>query len=382
MAKKRKEQGSGSPPVSAERRKITPVDIQQKEFRLAVRGYNERDVDQFLDELTEEFARIHAENKRLREEFELKGTVRLDAAGAADAEAVLRRAREEASRILSKAEAHAEMLRASAAHAGGAAAGTPSAPPGFFGQEREFLQSLAALIQGHAQTVKEEIRRSREAAEAASQPEPVVEDPVDAGAEPAAAAPDQPAVPEAEAWSGPGTQVSSPSLAPSDEPAPAEDVGQSVAGADIEDAGASAGQTGRSGGESEATPWWADAAAEGGRDAAVTGGSDAGPGRSSEASAVGGMGTSWAGDAPVGIASAPPETEGGTEARIVDLTQHPVTTPDGSTGKHEAGPATSTVGRVEDEPSLPGRHRVEIAPAAPGPEAEDRSLKELFWGED
>jgi len=352
MAKKRKEQGSGSPPVSAERRKITPVDIQQKEFRLAVRGYNERDVDQFLDELTEEFALLHAENKRLREEFELKGTVRLDAAGAADAEAVLRRAREEASRILSKAEAQAEMLRASAAHAGGAPAGTPSASPRFFGQEREFLQSLAALIQGHAQTVKEEIRRSREAAEAA----------------------DQPAVPEAEAWSGPATQVSSPSFAPSEEPAPAEDVGHSVAGADIEDAGAAAGQAGRSGGESEGTPWWADAAAEGGPDAA--------PGRSSETSAVGGMETWSAGDAPVGIASPLPETESGTEARIVDLTEHPVAIPGGSAGKHEAGLATSTLGRVEDEPSVPGRHRVEIAPAAPGPEAEDRSLKELFWGED
>jgi len=54
MAKKRREQGSGSPPVSAERRKITPVDIQQKEFRLEVRGYNERDVDQFLDEVEAE----------------------------------------------------------------------------------------------------------------------------------------------------------------------------------------------------------------------------------------------------------------------------------------------------------------------------------------
>ena len=374
MAKKRKEQGSGSPPVSAERRKITPVDIQQKEFRLAVRGYNERDVDQFLDELTEEFALLHAENKRLREEFELKGTVRLDAAGAADAEAVLRRAREEASRILSKAEAQAEMLRASAAHAGGAPAGTPSASPRFFGQEREFLQSLAALIQGHAQTVKEEIRRSREAAEAASQLEPAVEDPVDAGPEPAAAAADQPVVPEAEAWSGQATQLSSRSFAPSEEPAPAEDVGQSVAGADTEDAGASAGQTGRSGEESEATPWWADAAAEGRPDAA--------PGRSSETSAVGGMETWSAGDAPVGIASPLPETESGTEARIVDLTEHPVAIPGGSAGKHEAGPAMSTVGRVEDEPSVPGRHRVEIAPAAPGPEAEDRSLKELFWGED
>ena len=30
--------------------RITPTDIQQVEFRLAFRGYNERDVDAFLDQ--------------------------------------------------------------------------------------------------------------------------------------------------------------------------------------------------------------------------------------------------------------------------------------------------------------------------------------------
>jgi DivIVA domain-containing protein len=42
----------------AEPRRITPVEIQQKEFRLAMRGYHERDVDEFLDEITEEVARL------------------------------------------------------------------------------------------------------------------------------------------------------------------------------------------------------------------------------------------------------------------------------------------------------------------------------------
>jgi DivIVA domain-containing protein len=36
--------------------RITPVDIQQVEFRLAFRGYNERDVDAFLDRVTEDLS--------------------------------------------------------------------------------------------------------------------------------------------------------------------------------------------------------------------------------------------------------------------------------------------------------------------------------------
>ena len=36
--------------------RITPVDIQQAEFRLAFRGYNERDVDTFLDRVTEDLS--------------------------------------------------------------------------------------------------------------------------------------------------------------------------------------------------------------------------------------------------------------------------------------------------------------------------------------
>ncbi|HEX9696038.1 MAG TPA: DivIVA domain-containing protein [Actinomycetota bacterium] len=45
---------------------ITPHDIQNKEFREAFRGYNEDDVDTFLDEVAEEFGRVFAENQRLR----------------------------------------------------------------------------------------------------------------------------------------------------------------------------------------------------------------------------------------------------------------------------------------------------------------------------
>ena len=45
---------------------VTPQDIQDKEFREAFRGYNEDDVDTFLDEVAVEFARLYQENQRMK----------------------------------------------------------------------------------------------------------------------------------------------------------------------------------------------------------------------------------------------------------------------------------------------------------------------------
>lgn len=45
---------------------VSPQDIQDKEFREAFRGYNEDDVDTFLDEVAVEFARIFQENQRMK----------------------------------------------------------------------------------------------------------------------------------------------------------------------------------------------------------------------------------------------------------------------------------------------------------------------------
>lgn len=153
--KEAQETRPGDPATDAKR--VTPVDIQQKEFRLAFRGYNERDVDQFLDEVTEEVARLHAENKRLREEVSFKRTAPFDRGGVGEADAIVRQAREEAARIVGEAQARASIV------------GTPGAgltPSGLLGpflaREREFLQGLAALIQGHADAVKDGIRRARE----------------------------------------------------------------------------------------------------------------------------------------------------------------------------------------------------------------------------
>ena len=53
-------------PSTSGMNRITPVDIQQAEFRLAFRGYNERDVDTFLDRVTEDLSSYLEENQRLR----------------------------------------------------------------------------------------------------------------------------------------------------------------------------------------------------------------------------------------------------------------------------------------------------------------------------
>lgn len=45
---------------------VSPQDIQDKEFREAFRGYNEDDVDTFLDEIAVEFARLYQENQRMK----------------------------------------------------------------------------------------------------------------------------------------------------------------------------------------------------------------------------------------------------------------------------------------------------------------------------
>ena len=45
---------------------ITPQEIQDREFREAFRGYNEDDVDTFLDEIAIEYARIYQENQRMK----------------------------------------------------------------------------------------------------------------------------------------------------------------------------------------------------------------------------------------------------------------------------------------------------------------------------
>ena len=56
--------------------KLTPLDIHNKEFRRSIRGYNEEDVDVFLDQVAAEFERIFKENGELKEQVDgMRGKV-------------------------------------------------------------------------------------------------------------------------------------------------------------------------------------------------------------------------------------------------------------------------------------------------------------------
>jgi DivIVA domain-containing protein len=213
VARKRKrkereaEVGFGEAPVAApddERQRLTPIEIQEKVFRLAFRGYSERDVDEFLDRITEELAALHEENKRLREQIaEGGGTPGGAEEAQRQAEAIVRQAREHAARLVEDAE-----TRAAAGDDVLASAGLPTS---FLLEERQFLQQMAGLIQDHARRLKEDARRARSVPPGASQTEP---------AEPAVApavAPPQPQQPSAPA-SGTGEVPSADPLGSSVQP--------------------------------------------------------------------------------------------------------------------------------------------------------------------
>lgn len=50
--------------------KITPVDITNKDFKRTMRGYSTDEVDEFLDEVVEDFEALYRENANLKERLE------------------------------------------------------------------------------------------------------------------------------------------------------------------------------------------------------------------------------------------------------------------------------------------------------------------------
>ncbi|MCX7832257.1 MAG: DivIVA domain-containing protein [Actinobacteria bacterium] len=50
--------------------RITPIEIHQKKFKRSLRGYNEEEVDSFLDEVAAELERLIQENEELTEKVE------------------------------------------------------------------------------------------------------------------------------------------------------------------------------------------------------------------------------------------------------------------------------------------------------------------------
>lgn len=50
---------------------ITPLDIQNKEFKRSIRGYNAKSVDLFLDEIIEDYERIYKENIEYKDKINM-----------------------------------------------------------------------------------------------------------------------------------------------------------------------------------------------------------------------------------------------------------------------------------------------------------------------
>ena len=50
---------------------ITPIEIENKEFKKGIRGYNQDEVDEFLDIVKEDFEQLYRENLELKEKVRL-----------------------------------------------------------------------------------------------------------------------------------------------------------------------------------------------------------------------------------------------------------------------------------------------------------------------
>jgi DivIVA domain-containing protein len=153
MGKKDKHTDEASAAPSS---RLTPMEIQQKEFRVSrFGGYKMRDVDEFLDQITDTFSEMSAEIERLRAggAAPVVGSPDLDDVSR-QADEIIARARAEATRITAEA-------RAAASGGAGGGSAERSAVNAFIVREREFLQSLAGLVQEHAETVKDMAKSSK-----------------------------------------------------------------------------------------------------------------------------------------------------------------------------------------------------------------------------
>jgi cell division initiation protein len=103
--------------------RITPMDIEQQEFSRSFRGYNEEEVDDFLDKIVKDYEELINENVRLNEEIErmqeklkefgeIEETLRSALLNAQkSAEEMKGRVENEAKIIIEKAEMEAKALK-------------------------------------------------------------------------------------------------------------------------------------------------------------------------------------------------------------------------------------------------------------------------------
>lgn len=175
--KKGREQDQETPGTGDLR--ISPAEVQGVEFKLAFRGYSERDVDAFLDRVTEDLSSYLEENARLRQGLPIEAASAGDEPGR---DVTLAAAHEEAAAIIRRAEQDAAAIRAATGSGRTGDARVAVAP--FLNTEREFLQSLGSLVQTHAEEIKRMVLAIRARSEAAAPVEQASRPVVAAGAEP------------------------------------------------------------------------------------------------------------------------------------------------------------------------------------------------------
>ncbi len=191
---------------------LGPLDVQQKEFRVSrFGGYKMRDVDEFLDRITDSMSALTVENERLRKGAppSIVGTPDL-ADVSRQADEIIERARAEAARIV--AEVKATGAQPSKDPGSAVSPQERAAVNAFLTREREFLQSLAGLVQEHAEQVRGMAKTAKRApapadTPAAAPPAPKTEEAAtpkrEAASSPPAPAPTTPPPPKAEAPAAP-----------------------------------------------------------------------------------------------------------------------------------------------------------------------------------
>ncbi len=83
---------------------LTPLDIQQQQFRVRFRGFDIHEVDRFLEQLSEAFTALQSENKELREEMRRQ---KLETQGYKEREETFKRAMLNSQKVLEQMKENA-----------------------------------------------------------------------------------------------------------------------------------------------------------------------------------------------------------------------------------------------------------------------------------
>jgi cell division initiation protein len=76
---------------------LTPLDVQQQQFRVRLRGFDIREVDNFLEQVAEAFTALKSENKELREQIR---SLKLETQGYKEREETFKRAMLNSQKVL------------------------------------------------------------------------------------------------------------------------------------------------------------------------------------------------------------------------------------------------------------------------------------------